>query len=694
MAEPRPRRTAAWCALALAAALGSGCASAAPRPSPRQPVTLSEAERDALATLLRLEDSRSAGAAELRALARSSSPTVRRYSALAAGRLRDSTALPALLGLLADPDTAVAATAAFAVGQMGDTTAVPALRPLLTGDRAARHSTVAAEAAYALGKLRSAEAHAVLDSLLRAAPDETALGPAVGSALLAVWRFPRPADLSPVLRWVGSPDPEIRWRAAYALVRRPTPAATGALLRLMEDPDARVRALAVRGLTGPLADSAGIGAAAVLPQVIQAVEDPSYPVRMGALRSLGTHPHPQAMEALRAALGAGEAHAVLSAAESLGRLGPAAATAAPALRNLAQDATAAPYLRQVAVESLARVVPAEGRAVAEQLATADEWRLRAAAARVLAASVGPRAASLQRLLRDPDGRVAHAALEAALAGAADTPEVLRPQILDALGAADVMVRTAALGALARLREPATLPLVLDAYARAQRDTLNDAALAAVDALAALHRHGSAPPHAFFARFARSPDPLIRLRVHQAFGAAAAAWGPPLPLDTGLTPAEYRALVDRWVAPVLAGARRPEAILETERGPIRLRLFPEVAPLTVASFARLAAMGYFDGQRWPRVVPNFVVQGGDPRGDTNGGPGYAIRDEFNRHRYGTGSVGMALAGPDTGGSQFFVTHFPQPHLDGGYTLFGETVDGQEVTERLLPGDALLSIRIVP
>jgi cyclophilin family peptidyl-prolyl cis-trans isomerase len=118
-----------------------------------------------------------------------------------------------------------------------------------------------------------------------------------------------------------------------------------------------------------------------------------------------------------------------------------------------------------------------------------------------------------------------------------------------------------------------------------------------------------------------------------------------------------------------------------------------APLTVESFISLADRGYFDGQEWPRVVPNFVIQGGDPRGDTNGGPGYSIRDEINRHRYGVGTLGMALSGPDTGGSQFFVTHSAQPHLDGIYTIFGEVESGQEVVERVLPGERIIRVRVL-
>ena len=113
-----------------------------------------------------------------------------------------------------------------------------------------------------------------------------------------------------------------------------------------------------------------------------------------------------------------------------------------------------------------------------------------------------------------------------------------------------------------------------------------------------------------------------------------------------------------------------------------------------SFFRLAEQGFFHGQEWPRVVANFVVQGGDPRGDTSGGPGYTLRDELNRHRYGAGALGMALAGPDTGGSQWFITHSAQPHLDGIYTVFGRVVRGQGVAERLIPGDTIMSIRRVP
>ena len=111
-----------------------------------------------------------------------------------------------------------------------------------------------------------------------------------------------------------------------------------------------------------------------------------------------------------------------------------------------------------------------------------------------------------------------------------------------------------------------------------------------------------------------------------------------------------------------------------------------------NFVRLAERHYYAGTRWHRVVPNFVLQDGDPTGTGNGGPGYAIRDEINPVRYLRGTMGMALSGPDTGGSQYFITHSPQPHLDGGYTVFGRVVRGMETADRVIQDDPITSIEI--
>ena len=111
-----------------------------------------------------------------------------------------------------------------------------------------------------------------------------------------------------------------------------------------------------------------------------------------------------------------------------------------------------------------------------------------------------------------------------------------------------------------------------------------------------------------------------------------------------------------------------------------------------SFVRLAESGFFNGLTFHRVIPGFLIQGGDPRGDGYGGPGSTIRCEYNSHAYGRGAVGMALAGKDSGGSQFFITTTPQPNLDGAYTLFGRVLAGMDVVDRIRPGDVIDRLEI--
>ena len=128
------------------------------------------------------------------------------------------------------------------------------------------------------------------------------------------------------------------------------------------------------------------------------------------------------------------------------------------------------------------------------------------------------------------------------------------------------------------------------------------------------------------------------------------------------------------------------------GDMIFQLFNDLTPNTVQTITGLVSKGFYNNLTFHRVVPNFVIQGGDPRGDGNGGPGYQIRCEINEVPYNRGAVGMALSGKDTGGSQWFVTHSPQPHLDGGYTVFGRVTQGMEVVDRIARGDRILSINI--
>ena len=139
----------------------------------------------------------------------------------------------------------------------------------------------------------------------------------------------------------------------------------------------------------------------------------------------------------------------------------------------------------------------------------------------------------------------------------------------------------------------------------------------------------------------------------------------------------------------------QAKVTTNRGEIVLNLFAEHAPKTVNNFVFLAQEKFYDGVSFHRVISNFMIQGGDPTGTGRGGPGYRFEDEFrnNPHRHGTGFLSMANAGPGTNGSQFFITHAPQPHLDGKHTVFGQVVEGMDVVNQIRQGDVMQTVEIV-
>jgi len=158
-----------------------------------------------------------------------------------------------------------------------------------------------------------------------------------------------------------------------------------------------------------------------------------------------------------------------------------------------------------------------------------------------------------------------------------------------------------------------------------------------------------------------------------------------PAETRITERRLRGAMTRYTA-------NPTAVIETSKGEIEIELLFDAAPLTVLNFIDLVTEGFYEGLIFHRVVPNFVVQGGCPRGDGWGGPPYFIRCEYSDLPYERGTVGIATSGRDTGGSQFFITHSPQPHLEGRYTVFGQVLYGMDVVDRIVVGDVIQKITI--
>jgi cyclophilin family peptidyl-prolyl cis-trans isomerase/HEAT repeat protein len=673
-----------------------------PEPEPG-PTVLGESEILVLAELLRMEDVRRIDTARVARLLRDPSPTVRSRAVLAAARVGDRRMTPALMAALGDSVGRVRADAAFALGVMADSApaVVAALVAAAERDTQGERAT-AAEAAAALGRIATPVAASALGRLLAsyASAANAAAPPPMDApgheALLAAARLPDVRALyDAIAPHTAAADAETRWRAVYVLSRRGAPGHLAVLLDRVDDPDARVRTHALRGLIAPIADTAGLRSAA-RDVLLRGLEDVHPHVRIAALTALGTYAEPGLVGAVAARLEDPDANVRVAAAQALGGLGRAAAGP---LGRLAGDRAAHVALRAAALASLVRVDAALGAGAATGWIDERDWLLRLHAVRSLGAAGRPLGEpGLLRLARDADPLVATAALRS-LAAAADTGTLPYPLLLERLAASEPRVRAAAAAALGTRPREADLAPLMEAYNVARRDADPAAALAVVDALAAIARLGLPVATSFALRFPKPENAEVHRRVARHFGRD--VWGEPPPTPAPRADAFYVDAVRRLVAPVLTGGEEPRVAIGTPHGEILLELAGADAPLTVRNFLDLIDRGYYRGgpadgsprHRWHRVVPNFVLQDGDPRGDGSGEPGHTIRDEINRLRYDRGVLGMALSGPDTGGGQFFITHSPQPHLDGGYTVFGRVAAGMEAADRVVQEDAILFIRRV-
>jgi len=638
-----------------------------------------------LARLLGAADARTFDSALARSTLGHPDPFVRRQAALAAGRSGDTAAVTPLVAALRDSNAAVQAAAAFALGLLKDPRALVPLAALTrTGDGAPQ-----CEAVTALAKIGGDEGARAVANLLdvKTAPG-TGTSAVQRVALLEAWRLGTRAPVARLTDFARDPDPSARAHAVYSLARLGIARAVPALLGALADREPYVRAVALRGVRRALSDSAQIAQPEVIARIRPLLGDRDGHVRVNALRALASFRDSALVGLALPLVTDRDINVAVQAETTLGVLG--GARAAAQLR--ARLASARFAVRRQAAIALAQADSAAGVAAAAELARDRDWRWRSVAAEAFGAARDR--ARLDAQLADSDGRVAAQALQALGRVVAEDDTSLVPRARALLAHPDAAVRSVAADLLARHPTTADVEALTAAYGRAAADTFDDARLSAVAALAAIAGAGPEGRAAVATRFAdRTPRPddyQVRRLAADKLPDAAARWGPAAPIATGRSLDDYRAIVRRYLVPVSRGEPSPRVTIETDRGAMVVELFPGEAPLTVAAFLALVDRRYFDGSHWHRVVPNFVVQDGDPRGDGWGGPGFALRDELNPVRYETGTVGMALSGPDTGGSQFFITHSPQPHLDGTYTVFGRVVSGLATLGSVAQAERIRSI----
>lgn len=660
---------------------------------PARAVAQDEAIVDLIARVLQSEDERVLDEATMAQAAAHRDYVVRRRAALAIGRIGDPAGTPILLDLLDDPSPAVRQDAAFALGLAGDRSAFDRLREIVLGAGPSDRDGLFLEAVTAIAKLGGpATGEFYREMLLRwvgrsVAGDDPP--PIVVQALGEAWRLGDNAPITLLLQYAEVESSAARKAAVYSLGRLGAKRAANTFLRLVDDPDPLVRSWAARALTASLADSAGLDRTGTARWVTPLLEDPDPHVRTNALRALGSYEDPALTPLAVNSLSDADPNVRTQALTTVGWLGGRQAAEILA----AATAEGSHAERRQALLGLARADRDQALIKCAAWITEPDSLLRAAGAEALGLVGGDTAiAWLADLTRDPSPRVVALAFEALTPLDSSLADLIARSLASH---ADPVVRTLAARRIGLAPQRSDVELLVHCYEMSLADPISDPRIATVTALAALAERGFSERVAvedlFVNRFPRSDDYLVRRAAQDRFPALAARWGPVTPIATGRNLADYRAIARQLILPAEREAVLPGLVIETERGRIVVTLFAAEAPLTIDALLRLADRHYFDGGTWHRVVPNFVIQGGDPRGDGWGGPGFALRDENSRRRYGRGVVGMALSGPDTGGSQFFITHSPQPHLDGTYPVVGEVTAGMDVVDRLAEGDAIRSIR---
>ncbi len=680
------RRRGALLAAALAAAVAAGCpaprrptALPAPPPVPSEsagalaaPTPTPTAAKASLAelepALVAAEDRRALDPA-VESAAGSGDAAVRARAALALGRIGDERAAPRLRTLLADPEPRVREEAAFAAGILGEASLSRALEPLL----ADADDAVAARAAWSIGLLGEKNGAAALAAAVRSASSPSRRA----ASLRGLWRFGGPAAREAATPFAADADAGVRGAALYALARRPDPGSATLLAAGLFDPDPQSAALCARAL-------GLLGSAEALAPLASALETGRTPVRIQAMMAMAA-----ILEKVGASAPAGSRERILAFSSDAN---PNVAVPALALlrwyvedrdafRALWTAATTGGERRQqVALQALMGGLGARSEDLVDRSLASSDPFLRAAAAEALSTLPAPDAAARREALASDPAVVVRLKLLEGIRTPADAA-ASRAIVERLRGDGDPGVRAAALEALALAGDPPPWAVLREMVVQSYGEKAPDVPISAIGV--AEKRPDSADARAVVEAAYRHPSVLVsrlaRRSLVKTFGAAAADY-PWRTYDTGKTVSDYAVLV--------AEARRPWLLrVETVRGAFLIRLDGAAAPLTVMNALALAGKEYFDGAPVHRVVPNFVVQDGDPTGTGNGGPGYEIRDELSATPYRAGTVGMALSGPDTGGSQWFVTQAPEPHLDGGYTVFGEVVAGMDVVLRIEQGDRI-------
>jgi cyclophilin family peptidyl-prolyl cis-trans isomerase/HEAT repeat protein len=623
-----------------------------------------------LAFIVHLEDQRKLDE-QLYKLLGDDSAEIRARAAMAVGRIGGNGTAERLFPLLKDDSLSVALTAAFAIGQSGEKGVA-----LRLAESAADLAPVAGrEALISAGRLADSTSQDLKNKLSEFLSSQS---PEIREGACRGLFFANAKDKVPqlVALFQTEPDDDVKREALYALARLGSTEGSAIYVNYLANPDPFTRGLAVRGLQSVSSEEASHYLAIAL-------NDGDKGVVAQAVRALAPKKTVEAMDKLCAKLfHENDEKLVVELLTAL------KSQANPCAIATVRDMLATDSSRNILVAGIAYIAEIEktnALGLLDSMSTHSNPFVRASCARSYGLTASDKITSRAAILfADEDPLVRNAALETLFGTDSFNVDFY---ISKAFTDRDFTVTSTAIEQI-KIRK-------LTRYLRDLRTLFDRTGLDDID----LRRGAVDVAKAFLAA---GPDTIARSILIKAMTdeeyivrrEAALAAKEVLGEDhlsavqfakTKITERELKNAFETMTA-------NPIVTVSTSKGKFTMELHFEIAPLTVLNFVSLVKDKYYDGLSFHRVVPNFVVQGGDPRGDGSGGPGYMIRCEYTSTPYKRGTVGIATSGKDTGGSQWFVTLSPQPHLEGRYTVFAEVISGMEIVDQIVPGDIIQAMNI--
>lgn len=596
-------------------------------------------------------------------------PLVRARSAYALAMIEAEGASSHISELLSDDHPMVVLEAIFALGLVGDSLQVDKLIPLTKSD----NPDIRNEAIVTLGKLGGKKA---VNHLMNLSYDS--LPEIRARACEGLWRADADTAVQRLIELSRDSVIAVEYEAVYALSRLANPEAATRMRFVLRDTVPEIRRGAAKAL-GAMSDS---GALIKLTEALARETDWQAKASIiGAIKKVGSK---KAIKALLNMLSDNEHPLVTaSAMDAIAHIKIDALI--PRIRPFLEHEDA--YLKGASIDALARL--GDRTLLDNTVIDPDQvsWYVRMKTAEALQYVKSRKASQLlTKLVADPDPRVRAAAL--ASLNAVDYAN-LNQFIADALEDSSLVVILTAVDLVSSRQMTEHIEDIEAIYNTAGADNLDlrfGIAYSLQDWIADSSLENE-EAEILFELVLKDDHRAVRKLAIEAY----AKTGQDLSDQLGYFETDIRAeTYDKYYRKY---ASNPIAVLNTTKSRIKVRLLPNLAPKTVANFIQLAESGYFDNSIFHRVVPSFVIQDGDPTGTGMGGPGYTIRSEFNRKSYERGTVGMAHAGKDTGGSQFFICHSAQPHLNGRYTAFGQVISGMHLGDNLVVGDSLNSVEII-